>query len=151
MSGVPARGGPTNSFLGSFMPSRIRSLAATTGLALLLTAAAAGATCIAPTAPGTYPDGQSASLDEMKAGLKMVKEYQAQADAYMDCLSQEEPKADPKKQYSDKEKETMKAAVTAAEAKITATQGEKEAVAARINEQVKAFKAKASAAAPAGN
>lgn len=131
------------------MSSRIRLLAATTGLVVLLTGAAAGATCLAPTAPGTFPDGNTATLDEMKAGAKAVKDFIAQSDTYLDCIASETPKYDPKKPMSDKEKEAMAAAQAAAQKKSDAAEDQKKAVGNRMNEQIRLYKAKQAAAAPA--
>ena len=133
------------------MLSRIRMLAATTGLFVLLTGASAGATCLAPTPPGTFPDGTTASLDEMKAGQKSVKDYVAQADAYEDCITAETPKFDPKKQMSDKEKAALQETQAAAQKKIDATDAEKAAVAERFNVQLRAYKAKLAAPAAPQN
>lgn len=130
------------------MPSRIRFLAAIGGLALLIGAGVSNANCSAPSAPGTFPDGTTASLEEMVAGQKSVKEFIAQSDAYIDCLSGELPKVDPKKQYSDKDKEALAAAQAAGQKKIDAAESDKAAVAERFNVQLRAYKAKAAAAAP---
>lgn len=131
------------------MSPRIRLLAASAGLVALLAGATAAATCVAPAAPGTFPDGATASLDEMKAGQATVKEFVAQANAYIDCLDAEKPKADPKKKLAEKEAADLKAAQDAVEKKISAEEGEKAMVAQRFNDQIKAFKAKTAAAAEA--
>lgn len=130
------------------MSSRIRLLAATTGLVVLLSGAAADATCLAPTAPGTFPDGNTASLDDMKAGAKAVKDFVAQSDTYIDCVTSETPKYDPKKPMSDKDKEAMAATQAAAQKKIDAAEDQKKAVGNRMNEQIRIYKAK-QATAPA--
>ena len=57
------------------------------GLALaLLMAAAANAECTYPKEPSNMPDGATATQDEMVAGMKAVKEYNAQVTAYLSCL-----------------------------------------------------------------
>lgn len=127
------------------MPFRHRSLAAAGGLALLLATSVSEATCLAPTAPGTFPDGTTASLEEMIAGQKSVKEFIAQADQYIDCVSSETPKYDPKKSYSDKEKEAMAATQAAAQKKVDAVETDKTAVAERFNVQLRAYKTRAAA------
>lgn len=147
MRWFPPRAGPSFSNLGISMPSRIRLTVASAGLIALFSTAVAGATCLAPTAPGTFPDGNTASLDEMKTGQASVKDFVTQANAYIDCVDSEKPKVDPKKKMSEKEAADMKAAQDAAEKKIQAEEAEKATVAQRFNDQVKAFKAKAAAAA----
>ena len=130
------------------MPSRIRLLAATTGLVVLLSASAASATCLAPAPPGTFPDGNTATLDEMKAGAKAVKDFIAQSDAYEDCVSGETPKFDPKAKMSDKDKADLAATQAAAQKKVDASEEAKKSVGAKMNEQIRLFKAK-QAATPA--
>jgi len=147
----PAAGHHIIPILGFSMPSRIRLLAATTGLVVLLSGAAAGATCLAPTAPGTFPDGTTATLEEMKAGAAAVKEFIAQSDVYIDCLNSEAPKVDPKKSLSDKEKADLSAQLAAARKKVDIAEDDKKSVGAKMNEQIRAFKAKQAAAAPAQN
>ena len=130
---------------GIFMLSRTRSLTAVCGLVVMLGAGVSSAACLAPTAPGTFPDGTTASLEEMVAGQKSVKEFVAQSDAYADCVMAETPKFDAKKQYSDKEKEALAAVQAAAQKKVDAADAEKAAVAERFNVQLRAYKAKAAA------
>ena len=127
------------------MLSRTRSLTAVCGLVVMLGAGVSSAACLAPTAPGTFPDGTTASLEEMVAGQKSVKEFVAQSDAYADCVMAETPKFDAKKQYSDKEKEALAAVQAAAQKKVDAADAEKAAVAERFNVQLRAYKAKAAA------
>ncbi len=143
----PPQGGPRQSIVGFSMSFRIRFLAATSSLCLLLTGVTASAACMAPTAPGTFPDGATAALPDMVAGQKSVKEFLAQEDAYIECLDNEAPRFDPKKQYSAKEKETMTAERIEAKKKMDTAEEDKKAVAERFNVQLRAYKA-AQAAAP---
>lgn len=53
--------------------------------ALFMSAHAFAQDCTAPATP-TLPDGASASLEEMVAGQAAVKSFQADAQAYRECL-----------------------------------------------------------------
>ncbi|HEY7640075.1 MAG TPA: hypothetical protein VH814_10150, partial [Steroidobacteraceae bacterium] len=60
------------------------------GLALgMLVAAAAHAECNYPKEPGNLPDGNTATQEQMVAGMNAVKEYNAAVTAYLSCLEQE--------------------------------------------------------------
>ena len=89
------------------------------------------------------PDGRTATLDQMKAAQASVKAYNASMDDYLKCIDAEAPKAsditadmtpDQKKQMQKKIEEGVK--------KHNAAVSDEEAVAARFNEQLKAYKAK---------
>ena len=111
------------------------------GLALLVLIAtgAASAECVYPKAPANTPDGATATQDEMVAGMKVVKEYNAQVTTYLSCLETEmntrveaagpDAPADQIEQIKAIHTKRHNAAVE-----------ELEAYAARFNEQVKAFK-----------
>jgi hypothetical protein len=110
-------------------------------LAGLLAAGYANAECVYPKAPAALPDGKTATEQEMLGGRKAVMEYQDKVNAYTSCLDME-----------------LKARVDAAGAEAPADQVEQikaihakrhnaaveelEAVAARFNEQLRAFKSR---------
>ncbi|MEN1728679.1 MAG: hypothetical protein AAGJ52_09585 [Pseudomonadota bacterium] len=57
-------------------------------LFFLLTSGIASAACDRPTAP-TLPDGNTASLETMERGQQAVVAYNAAAEAYLACISNE--------------------------------------------------------------
>jgi hypothetical protein len=104
------------------------------------------AACTYPTAPSQLPDGNTATLEEMVAAQKLVKEFDQQIGAYTACLKLESDAAlaqveqgeqDPKKKEAQK-KELERMQVQKHNAAVEAD----EALAARFNEQLKVFKAK---------
>ena len=111
--------------------------------ALLIAALATGpawGACTYPTAPGTMPDGNTATRDEMVAAKKQVTEFDKLITAYTECLKLEndsalaqsaELSADQKKEMTRMLDQKHNAAVEAAES-----------VATRFNEQLKVFNAK---------
>ena len=54
-----------------------------------LAAAQAYAACDYPVAPGKFPDGAVASLEEMKTAKASVVKYNADMDAYLTCIKGE--------------------------------------------------------------
>lgn len=115
----------------------------------LLAALAAGtayADCKAPAAPRKLPSGKTATEEQMVAAHKAVKEFDTATNDYIACLQTEgeaeiaklmQTEADPKKQ--EKQKEKISAAVVK---KQNAAVDKDKALAARFNDQVKAFKAR---------
>ena len=109
-----------------------------------LAAVAAGpayADCTYPAAPAKLPDGATATLDDMLAGQKTVKEYDAAMKSYVDCIDKE---LDQKiASAGDKLKPEQKADMQKVEAqKHNAAIDQLQSVADRFNEQVKVFKAR---------
>ena len=111
-------------------------------LLALLTAVGMGtahAACSYPAAPTDIPDGKTATLEQMVAAQKSVKEFDQAIVAYTSCLKLEHEAALAKspdmKEDQKKEMEKMMAQ------KHDAAIGADEALAARFNEQVKAYKA----------
>jgi hypothetical protein len=110
-------------------------------LTVLFAVGHANAECVYPKAPASMPDGKTATEDEMIAGMKAVKEYNAAVTAYLNCLETEmqariaeagpEAPADQIAQIKSIHSKRHNAAVE-----------ELEAHAARFNEQVRAYKAK---------
>ncbi len=99
------------------------------------------ADCTAPQAPQNIPDGNTASLQQMLAGQKVVKAYNDATNAYLDCLSKEHQAAleaaGPK--VSDDQKAKLDKAETD---KHNAAVDQLTDITGRFNEQVRIFKAK---------
>jgi hypothetical protein len=105
----------------------------------MLTAGFAHAECVYPKAPGSIPDGKTASEEEMITGMKGVKEYNAQVTAYLSCLDMQ-MQTDITAAGTEAPPETI-AQIKAINAKRhNAAVEELESHAARFNEQVKAYK-----------
>ena len=109
-----------------------------------LAAAQANAACDYPVAPGKFPDGTQASLDEMKTAKASVVKYNADMDAYLTCIKSEfdakvatqtEATADQKTEMERVQLQKHNAAVD-----------EVTQVTERFNEQLRAYKAKTAAA-----
>jgi hypothetical protein len=115
-------------------------------LAMTLTATAlvAGpvyADCSYPAAPAKLPDGASATLEEMIAGQKAVKEYDTAIKGYVDCIDKELD--DKIASAGDKLKPEQKSDMQKVEAqKHNAAIDQLQSVADRFNEQVKVYKAR---------
>ena len=106
-----------------------------------LSAGTAWAECPYPAAPANLPDGRTATLEEMVAGQKTVKEYDAAIKSYVDCIDKELDASIAK--AGDTLKPQQKADMQKVEAqKHNAAIDQLQNVADRFNEQVKVFKAK---------
>jgi hypothetical protein len=110
---------------------------------LLLTSLAASsafADCNYPKAPGTIPDGKTAALEDMLAANKAVKAYNADMETYLGCIKKEaeESIARQNETLSEDQKKQM-AAVW--QQRNNAAVDELESVAARLNEQIRVYKA----------
>jgi hypothetical protein len=95
-------------------------------------ASPAHAACEYP-ADVALPDGAKATEAEMNAAATVVKKYIADMDAYMACLDTEQAALPVEQQTPESKALHVKRHNAAVDAE--------EAVAARFNEQVKAFKA----------
>jgi hypothetical protein len=114
-------------------------------LAIAFTAAlgtgVAYAECPYPTAPANLPDGRTATMEEMIAGQKAVKEYDAAIKSYVTCIDKELDDSIAK--AGDQLKPQQKADMQKVEAqKHNAAIDQLQSVADRFNEQVKVFKAR---------
>jgi hypothetical protein len=118
-----------------------RLILAAAVLPLLLSTATWAAECTYPRAPAKLPDGNVASLDEMKAGKTQVETYNKEMDSYLECIKvaydAELQKAGP---TLTEEQKVQRA--TMHDQKNKAAADEVVSVAARFNEQVRAYKAK---------
>ena len=107
-----------------------------------LSAGAAYADCPYPAAPEKLPDGATATLQEMIAGQKAVGEYNKAVNDYVACIDKQVDEAIAS--GGDKLKPEQKADMQRVETqKHNAAIDQLQSVAARFNEQVKVFKAKA--------
>jgi hypothetical protein len=117
-------------------------------IAAATVAAPAYAACTYPSTPEKIPDGNSATLDEMLSAKKAVEKYNQDMTSYLSCIDLEASaqipadktklSAEDKKKYDDLAK--MQAQ------KHNAAVDELEAMAARLNEQIRIFKAKSAGA-----
>lgn len=106
-----------------------------------VTAGPAYADCPYPAAPAKIPDGATATMEEMIAGQKAVKEYDTAINQYVACIDKE--LQDSVAKAGDKLKPEQKADMEKVEAqKHNAAIDQEQSVADRFNEQVKAFKAR---------
>jgi hypothetical protein len=106
-----------------------------------LTAGPAYADCPYPPAPAKIPDGATATMEDMLAGQKAVKEYDTAINQYVACIDKE--LKDSVAKGGDQLKPEQKADMEKVEAqKHNAAIDQEQSVADRFNEQVKAFKAR---------
>lgn len=106
-----------------------------------LTLAPAYADCAYPQAPGHLPDGNTATLKQMLAGMKAVNAYNQDMMAYLSCIKLERDSAVA--QAGAKLTKKQKAEIQAIEVqKHNAAVDQLHTVADQFNTQVKIFKAK---------
>jgi hypothetical protein len=106
-----------------------------------LGAARAHADCPYPPAPAKLPDGATATMEDMLAGQKTVKEYEKAINDYNACI--DKGLEDSIAAQGDKLKPEQKADMQRVEAqKHNAAVDQLQSVADRFNEQVKVFKAR---------
>jgi hypothetical protein len=112
---------------------------------LLAMSATAEAACVYPQAPQSLPNGSTAAEADMKAANAQVKEYSKTVqEVYLPCLEQEKNEAIAALDSSEAEYATKKASIEAIQAKKhNAALDELQALAARWNGEIKAFKEKA--------
>ncbi len=109
-----------------------------------LAAAQAHAACTYPVAPGKFPDGTLASLDEMKAAKASVVKYNSDMDAYLACIKSEfDSKVATQPDATTEQKGEMERVQLQ---KHNAAVDEVTQVTERFNEQLRAYKAKTAAA-----
>jgi hypothetical protein len=112
-----------------------------------LAAGQAYGACTYPVPPDTVPDGATATRDQMLAGQKKVVEFDKLINAYNTCLQLEADAAIVKSaELTAEQKKQNEAIMKMADQKHNAAVDADEAVAARFNEQLRAFNAKQKAA-----
>ena len=110
-------------------------------LVAALYAGPALADCPYPAAPDKLPDGATATLEEMLAGQKTVKEYQQKITDYTACIDKDVDEQIAK--AGDKLKPEQKTDMQRIAAqKHNAAVDQAQAIADRFNEQVKVYKAR---------
>ncbi len=120
----------------------MKALLALAGTAALA-AATAHADCTYPAAPTSLPDGRTATLEEMLAGQKAIKEYQSAINDYVACIDKD--LEDSIAKAGDSLKPQQKTDMQKMEAqKHNAAVDQAQAVADRFNEQVKIYKQRSS-------
>jgi hypothetical protein len=98
------------------------------------------AACPYPTAPDKIPDGRSATLEEMLATQKLVKQFDTDIGAYQTCLETESNEALAKETNLTDEQKTERQKML--QKKQNAAADDATAVAARFNDQVKIYREK---------
>jgi len=115
---------------------KITVLAALVAATLALPAQAA---CTYPTAAAKLPDGNAATMEEMLAAQKAVKQFDADINVYTECLAKELEASLANPDLDEKAKKELQAMHAK---KHNAAVESAEELAARFNDQVRAFKAK---------
>ena len=86
------------------------------------------------------PNGNTATQDDMLASQKAVKSYMAEMEAYLECIEAEETEV--RVGLGEMSDEDVSNRENAFNKKYNAAVAEMETVAARFNEEVRAYKAK---------
>ena len=123
----------------------MRNLALLTAPFLLAVSVAAHAACVYPQAPQNFPNGATATKEEMLTAQTAVKAYSTEVqDVYLGCLEKEQNDAIAALDSSDAEAyAAKKAAIEDIHAKKhNAAVDELSAIAARWSDEIKAFNAK---------
>jgi len=123
----------------------MRKLALLIAPFLLAASVAAHAACVYPQAPQNFPNGKTATKEEMLTAQTAVKAYSTEVqDVYLGCLEKEQNDAIAALDSSDAEAYAQKkAAIEDIHAKKhNAAVDELSAIAARWSDEIKAFNAK---------
>ena len=106
-------------------------------------AAQANAACDYPVAPGRFPDGTQATLEEMKAAKASVLKYNGDMETYLTCIKSEyDAKIAAQTDATAAQKAEMERVQSQ---KHNAAVDEVTSVTERFNEQLRAYKAKTAA------
>jgi hypothetical protein len=108
-------------------------------ISILLFTAPAAFACDYPQR-ASFPDGQTATKDEMIAGQQSVKAYMAAMEEYLACIAADEETAIA--QLEDPSKEVLQQRDQMLGKRHNAAVEEMEIVAAEFNNEVRAYKAK---------
>jgi len=121
----------------------MKSLLAAVAAAAAILAPAAYADCAYPHAPSHLPDGETATLKDMLAGMKSVNAYNHRMEAYLSCIKLERDSSIA--QAGAKLTKQQKQELDAIEVqKHNAAVDQLHTVADKFNAQVKIFKTKGS-------
>ena len=102
------------------------------------------AACTYPKAPEKIPDGSVATLEEMKAGQQAVKAFDAAVGEYQKCLEDEHNAAMAAAPDLSEEQKAERAKIK--DQKMNAAADEVQALADRLNAQIRVFREKAAKA-----
>jgi len=100
----------------------------------------AHAACVYPKLPSSYPDGRTASKEEMIAGQSAVKQFMAEADEYIKCVDEESPLPPNVKSLPEADQKAAYAREEIRIKKHNAVVGDEEKVRDAFNEQLRAWK-----------
>jgi opacity protein-like surface antigen len=119
----------------------MKSLLAAAALAAVVLAPAAYADCSYPQAPTDLPDGNTATLKEMLAGMQRVSAYNKEMTAYLSCIKLERDSrvASAGATLTKQQKQELEAIEIQ---KNNAAVDQLHAVADQFNAQVKIYKAR---------
>ena len=119
----------------------MKSLLAAVAVAAAVLAPAAYADCSYPQAPAHLPDGNTATLKQMLAGMKSVNAYNHQMEGYLACIKLERDSAEAHagSKLSKQQKQQLEGIEIQ---KHNAAVDQLHTVANQFNEQVKIFKAR---------
>lgn len=109
---------------------------------LALAAVPVHAACTYPSAPSSIPDGATATLADMVAAQKAVKQFDQEITEYTSCIKLEESAQLKGDKLTDEQKKAIQAQQAA---KNNAAVDADQALADRLNEQIRIFKAKQAA------
>jgi hypothetical protein len=112
----------------------------------LVAALAAGSTnaaCTYPKAPEKIPDGNTATLEQMIAAQRGVKQFDADITAYQSCLETEFNDAMSKETSLTEEQKKERRKIV--DQKMNAAVDEAQGLADRLNAQIRVYKEKAAA------
>jgi hypothetical protein len=101
--------------------------------------APAMADCVYPKTPAAAPNGNTATKEQMIASMEAVKTYNAEVDAYLGCLDEEEKKSLAAVGDDQEKAKQIHAVMTK---KHDAAVDELRARADELNVQIRAYKAK---------
>jgi hypothetical protein len=121
--------------------TQMKSAGVLTCLIACLGVAHANAECAYPKAPAAIPDGAQASEQEMMDGMKAVKQYDQDVNAYLACLDSE-AQARIKEAGPDAPPEHIEQIKAIQSKRHNAAIEQLQAHAAEFNEQVRAFKSR---------
>lgn len=117
-----------------------RVCASLVALGALAAAPSSFAACEYPPKPGQFPDGTTATLEQMVAAQKGVKQFMAAMDAYLKCVDEENPPAPAGTQLTDAQKKEQDAREKVRVQKHNAAVTDEETVAESFNVQLHAYK-----------
>ena len=112
-------------------------------LVAALAAGSANAACTYPKSPEKIPDGGTATLEEMIAAQRGVKQFDADITAYQNCLETEFNDAMSKETSLTEEQKKERRKIV--DQKMNAAVDEAQGLADRLNAQIRVYKEKAAA------